>query len=38
MDDECGRHGDGDRDAALWWATRTAVAAFVDYRQPSEAD
>ncbi|WP_173008429.1 hypothetical protein [Mycolicibacterium sp. P1-18] len=32
------RLSEDDRYAALWWATKTAVAAFVDYRQPRESD
>jgi len=27
-----------DRHAALWWATKTAVAAFADCRKPPEDD
>jgi hypothetical protein len=33
---EC--HTQVDRHAALWWATKTAVAAFVDDRPPPYDD
>ena len=35
-DDDGKRLTQDDRYAALWWATTTAVAAFVDYRPPQE--
>ena len=37
-DDGGERLTEDDCHAALWWATKTAVAAFVDYRQPRESD
>lgn len=37
-DDDGERVTEDDRYAALWWATNTAVAAFVDYRQPQEGN
>ena len=37
-DDDGERLTQDDRYAALWWATQTAVAAFVDYRQPQEGN
>ncbi len=32
--DQFDRHSECDRHAALWWATKTAVAAFGDDRPP----
>ena len=36
--DEFECHTEADRHAALWWATKAAVAAFVDDRQPPYED